>query len=221
MAEPRRWAPCVFVIAGVNGAGRSSIAGAALRLRGADYFDPDAASRKMRSANPQLTLPEANSAAWHQGKRLLERAIIERRDLAFETTLGGRTMAGLLERALDAGLEVKVWYAGLASPELHVERVRARVAAGGHPIPESDIRRRYDASRANLVGLLPKLTELRLYDNSIDVPLQDGARPELQLVLHLKRGAIVGPARLDRTPEWAKPIVAAALRLPRSRSSSP
>jgi len=34
-------APRLYVLAGVNGAGKSSIGGAALRAFGADYYNPD------------------------------------------------------------------------------------------------------------------------------------------------------------------------------------
>jgi predicted ABC-type ATPase len=71
-----------------------------------------------------------------------------------------------LEQALSAGLEVKVWYAGLSGPALHLARVRARVARGGHDIPETDVRRRYSQSLQPLVRLVPRLTELRVFDNS-------------------------------------------------------
>ena len=119
------------------------------------------------------------------------------------------------------GIEVRVWYAGLASPELHVARVRARVARGGHDIPEATIRKRYDASRQHLIELLPSLTELRVYDNSTDADPADArgdARPpEPVLVLHVVRGEIVSQCPPAETPEWAKPIVAAAMALaPRS-----
>jgi predicted ABC-type ATPase len=63
---------------------------------------------------------------------------------------------------------VRVWYVGLSSPELHIARVRARVAKGGHDIPEPRIRERYDASRLNLIRLLPRLSELWVYDNSVE-----------------------------------------------------
>ena len=61
-----------------------------------------------------------------------------------------------------------VWYVGLDSVERHLERIRARVARGGHAIPEDQVRRRYDQSRLNLVRLLPGLAELHVYDNSAD-----------------------------------------------------
>ena len=59
------------------------------RQAGADYFNPDEATARILAANPDISTAEANSAAWHEGKRLLERAIAERLDFAFETTLGG------------------------------------------------------------------------------------------------------------------------------------
>jgi predicted ABC-type ATPase len=204
--------PCIYVLAGTNGAGKSSIAGAMIEQQGGEYFDPDRVAGQIRRRHPQLGEAEANSAAWHQGRRLLERAIAERRTFAFETTLGGATMAHLLERALTAGLDVRVWYVGLSSPELHRARVRARVARGGHDIPEAMIRRRFDTGRLNLIRLLPRLTELRVYDNSAERDPHAGVAPEPVLVLHVVRGKITGGCELRRTPEWAKPIVAAALK---------
>ena len=206
-------APRIYVLGGVNGAGKSSIGGAAFRAFGADYYNPDEAARALMAANPGLAQTEANSAAWHQGKRLLEQAIAKRLDFAFETTLGANTIPRLLAEAASQGVEVHLWYAGLSSPELHIERVRARVRKGGHDIPETDIRRRYQHSRLNLIQLLPHLTALRVYDNSVEADPAAGQAPSPRLVLHLDHGRVAGPADLSQTPHWAKPIVAAALKL--------
>jgi predicted ABC-type ATPase len=203
----------VYVLAGVNGAGKSSIGGAAFRAFGADYYNPDEAARALREANPSLTQTQANAAAWQQGKRLLEHAIAARLDFAFETTLGASTIPRLLAEAASRGIEVRVWYAGLPNPELHITRVRQRVRKGGHDIPEADIQRRYRHSRMNLINLLPSLAALRVYDNSAEADPAAGLAPIPRLVLHMEHGQIVGPSDLSQTPEWAKPIVAAALRL--------
>ena len=125
------------------------------RQSGTEYFNPDEAALRILSANPAITQEKANGAAWKEGKRLLERAIGERCNFAIETTLGGRTLAALLEKALLQGIEVRVWYVGLDSPELHMARVRARVQRGGHDIPEAKIRERYARSIWNLIQLLP------------------------------------------------------------------
>lgn len=181
------------------------------RKSGAETFDPDEFARLLRAKHPGLPQENANSMAWHTGKSLLERAIAERLDFAFETTLGGATIADLLQQALSSRIEVRVWYVGLATPELHIARVRARVGRGGHDIPESRIRARFDTSRLNLIRLLPALTELRVYDNSDDADPAKGIAPRLTLVLHSVRGKVAATCALDEAPEWAKPILVAAL----------
>lgn len=203
----------ISVLAGTNGAGKSSIGGAAIRQHGGVYFNPDEVARLIRAKKPGLSETDANAEAWAHGKRLLERAIAERKDYVFETTLGGHTIASLLAMAARSGLEVCVWYAGLQSPALHIARVKARVARGGHDIPEADIRKRYDSGRKNLIRLLPLLTELRVYDNSAEADPATGKAPAPVLLLHMVKGRLIGPADLSSTPEWAKPIVAVALKL--------
>ena len=205
--------PRIYVLAGVNGAGKSSIAGAAFRSAGADYYNPDEAARGLRQSRPALGQREANSLAWQQGRRLLETAIAGRLDVAFETPLGAATIPALLRDSALRGFEVNVWYVGLSSAELHLARVRARVARGGHDIPEADIRRRYEHSRLNLIDLLPHLAALRMYDNSIEADPAEGRVPELALVLHMEKGRILNAKGLHGTPDWAKPVVAAAIRM--------
>jgi predicted ABC-type ATPase len=205
--------PDIYVLAGVNGAGKSSIGGAAIRSAGADYYNPDETATALQRKYLNWSRTEANATAWRQGKRLLEKAIAQRLDFAFETTLGGNSMVALLNQAATSGIAVHVWYVGLATPELHIERVQARVLKGGHDIAEADIRRRYRTSRLNLIHLLPKLGALRVYDNSAEADPNTGTSPKQRLLLHLRKGKILGPRNLAHTPEWAKPIVAAALKL--------
>lgn len=215
-ARPSR----IYVIAGVNGAGKSSIGGATFREQTAgDYYNPDEAARRLITASPGMDPVAANAAAWQQGMRLLRRAIAERLDFAFETTLGGNTVTRLLAEAAAQGIEVHMWYAGLSSPELHLRRVRSRVRRGGHDIPEEAIRSRYERSRLNLVALLPRLAALRIYDNSVEADPAAGAVPVPVLVLHTEGGKILNPQDLSRAPEWAKPIVAAAIKQSREQRS--
>jgi predicted ABC-type ATPase len=184
-----------------------------LAAKETEYFNPDDATRRILSQEPGLSLAEANSKAWFEGMRLLQRAIDERGNYAFETTLGGRTVTAKLREAIRAGVEVRIWYAGLNSPDLHISRVRSRVTRGGHDIPESKIRERYTKSLLNLIGLLPVLTELVVYDNSDEADPETGNEPLPKLVLHLRQKEIVASCDLATAPEWAKPILAAALRV--------
>jgi len=202
----------IHVLAGVNGAGKSSVGGATIRAFGADYYNPDEAARAIADASPSIAQPQANALAWQQGVRMLEHAISRRLDFAFETTLGGTTIAMLLARAIGQAIDVHIWYVALDSPELHLARVAARVARGGHDIPEHDIRRRYDASRQNLIDLMPYLATLHVYDNSADADLAAGEVPEPRLMLHLDHHAVVTHCELATAPEWVKPILVTALR---------
>lgn len=107
----------------------------------------------------------------------------------------------------------RVWYVGLRTPELHIARVKARAARGGHDIPTERIRERYDRSRYNLIRLLPKLAEVRLYDNSEEADPHAGAFPKPKLILCMRRARIVEVCDLALAPEWTKPILAEALKL--------
>ncbi|MHB8719398.1 MAG: ZTL protein [Candidatus Dormibacteria bacterium] len=204
----------IDVLAGVNGAGKSSVLAATYLWKGIRVFNPDDATQLILAANPHLALNEANGLAWQQGKSLLGEAILNAKAFAFETTLGGNSITAMLESALDLGQDVRMLYVGLDGPELHVARVRSLVDRGGHDVPEDMIRRRYDASRLHLIRLLGKLTELRVYDNSQEADPEEGNAPVPALILRTDRGKVVQVIALETVPEWAKPIVAAALGLP-------
>ncbi len=201
----------ITVLAGINGAGKSSVAGAFVRASGGDYYNPDEFTRTLIRQNPGIDPAEANSLAWLQGKERLERALTEGTDFVFETTLGANTITALLLRAASEGMAVNVCFVGLASVEHHLRRVAARVASGGHDIPEKKIRERWETSRLNLIRLLPHLTEFVLWDNSAEADLTTLA-PRPVLLLRIQAEAITAPPDLSRTPQWAKPIVAAAIK---------
>jgi predicted ABC-type ATPase len=202
----------VYVLAGVNGAGKSSLGGAAIQASGAEFFNPDMTAARLREQQPGLSSEQANGLAWTLGRRGLEKALAEGLTYAFETTLGGNSIARLLLEGARNGAEVHVWFAGLATPELHLRRIAARVVAGGHDIPETKVRERFDASRSNLIKLMPHLASLRVYDNSFEADPRAGKRAQPLLLLHMQAGRVVSHAPLRGVPAWAKPLLAAALR---------
>jgi predicted ABC-type ATPase len=204
----------ITVLAGTNGAGKSSIAGHALREANGVYCNPDEETQSILAGNPGMTLEQANACAWQKSVSLLRAAIVDGSDYTFETTLGGNTVTELLLAAAQAGHRLSIWYCGLDSPEHHVARVAARVAAGGHDIPEAKVRARYDASRMNMVRLMPHVTDLRVYDNSVEADPAAGLAPTPQLVLEIANKALRFPAtaeQLRATPAWAKAMVACAV----------
>lgn len=200
----------IVVAAGTNGAGKSSIIGEFMEANGGAYFNPDTFARKLVDAGKPPE--EANAIAWKTGFDGLRRAIDNHEDFSFETTLGGRSVAAELHRAIEEGCAVHIWYVGLASPDLHIERVRARVSRGGHDIPVAKIRERYPQSLSNLVSFIGKAAEIHVFDNTEE---NSSGLPRTKLIFRMRRSKIVEPDNeklLATTPDWAKPIVAAAIQ---------
>ena len=145
--------PVLYVLAGVNGAGKSSVGGHGLTRAGLAWFNPDAFAHAWMAATG-CAPADANATAWTEGMRRLDAAIAQGQSFAFETTLGGRSVPARIRHASRTH-EVLVWFCGLATPEQHLERVRQRVAAGGHDIPEAKVRERWHSAIANLIALCP------------------------------------------------------------------
>lgn len=205
--------PVLYVLAGVNGAGKSSVGGHLLQQAGLAWFNPDSFARALL-AQTGCSQAEANAAAWQEGLRRLDDAVASGANHAFETTLGGNTVPARIAAAA-ATHEVLMWFCGLTTPELHVARVKARVAAGGHDIPENIIRKRYPAALQNLIALMPRLAHLRIYDNSVEAGT-GASVPDPVLLADMQAGALTWPTDLDAlrsTPDWAKPLLEAALAM--------
>ena len=209
--------PVIHVLSGVNGAGKSSIGESEFRNEGLSVFNPDTIAQQIRDLHPDISLTVANAHAWQIGKSLLEQAIAGGQDYRFDTTLGGRTIAQLLEKAAHSGHRLQVWFCGLASIDLHIRRVRSRVAHGGHDIPVEKIRERWNRSRENLIRLLPLIDHLRVYDNSSEADPAAGRQPQPVLLLEMQRGQITAPADLSNAPDCVQPIIAAAIHLHTAR----
>ncbi len=209
-ASPR---PFIFVLAGVNGAGKSSVGGALLAQYGLSWFNPDSFAREL-TAQLGLGADKANARAWEFGRSRLEAAMREGANYAFETTLGGATIAQMLAQAALTH-DVVMLFCGLQSVELHLQRVRSRVASGGHDISQSKIRERWVSSRIHLIELMPQLARLQVFDNSAQASIgEEIAEPVL--VMEMIQGKLTFPEphslqALSATPEWARPIIQAAI----------
>jgi predicted ABC-type ATPase len=161
-AAPR---PQVAVLAGINGAGKSSSADPILRVGlGMPIFvNPDTVARGLNALHPESEAVKAGRVVLEHLRELAER----RCSFAFETTLAGRTYADWLGKLRDGGYIVHLFYFWLRSADMAIERVAIRVRSGGHHIPDETIRRRYARSVRNFFELYqPMATTWQVYDNS-------------------------------------------------------
>jgi hypothetical protein len=89
--------------------------------------------------------------------RLAKEHLARKESFAVETTLSGKNYLQMMQyaRAIERGFEVVLIYIGTRSVEIHLARIAKRVRAGGHNVPEPDVRRRY--LRSFSPGLRPGL----------------------------------------------------------------
>jgi len=155
----------IIVIAGCNGAGKSTIAPHLLRdafgLK--EFVNADTIAQGLSAFSPESVSLEAGKLML---KRLRELAN-GRKSFAFETTLATRFYAQWMKDLKSQGFEFHLVFLWLKNPELASARVKERVASGGHNIPEDVIYRRYFKGLQNFFKLYkPLANSWTFYDNS-------------------------------------------------------
>lgn len=155
--------PSMTVFAGTNGAGKSELTNILKHQKpGLEVIDADAIARELNPKNPE----KANMEAGRETIRRVNDCIENRRDFTIETTLGGGNALRQMQKAKQAGFHINLYYVGLESAELHIDRVAQRVSKGGHHIDEADIRRRYHTSLENLPKAMRLADHSYIFDNT-------------------------------------------------------
>lgn len=168
----------IVIIAGPNGAGKTTFAREYLPR---EVGFPDFINVDLLAAGLSPFAPE--KVALRAGRLMLEE--IERRtgkgvSFAFETTLSGRSYAGMIPRWRKAGYHVKLIFLSLPSPDLSITRVAARVEQGGHPVEDVVVRRRFAAGLRNFHTFYKRIVNSwALVDNSGPAPIliESGENP--------------------------------------------
>lgn len=154
----------IYVIAGCNGAGKTTFAREFLpkEVKCLRFLNADEIARGLS--------PLAPGAAAVKAARLLlaefRECVRHRQTFALESTLSGRTYVRLFREAKRLGYRIELHYLWLATPAQAFARVRERVRKGGHAVPATDIRRRFHRSLAHLVAdYLPLADDWQICDN--------------------------------------------------------
>lgn len=150
--------PNLYIIAGCNGAGKTTASDTILPdiLGCREFVNADNIARGLSPYNVE-------SVAFEAGRIMLTRIdelLTERVDFAIETTLSTRSYVSMIQQAHTLGFKVTLIFVWLESPELAIERVAQRVAKGGHHIPSDIVRRRYQRGLYNLLHLYIPLVDL-------------------------------------------------------------
>ena len=133
--------PKLYILSGCNGSGKTTASYTLLpeMLECTEFVNSDEFAKSFSPFNPS----EATIVASRFMLMRIEYLLSRKEDFSIETTLATRSLVGIINTAKAAGYSITLLYFWLSSPELAIQRVRNRVKAGGHNIPENVIRRRY------------------------------------------------------------------------------
>ena len=168
MARKRKGPRCI-VIAGPNGAGKTTFARDYLpAIAGLIHFvNVDLIAGGISPLRPELAAVTAGRLVLRELDRLVE----AKADFAFESTLSGLRYAIRMQDWKAQGYRIEIAYLRLASPQLALSRVAARVKQGGHNVSRSDVLRRYKRGWSNFLEVYrPLADDWTIYDNSEATP---------------------------------------------------
>ena len=172
--------PRLYIISGCNGAGKTTASYSLLpeMLDCKEFVNSDEFAKGLSPFDPSKASIQASRLMLMKIRYLLKR----HEDFAVETTLATRTLLKTVKSAQAAGYTVTLLYFWLNSPELAVERVRARVEAGGHNIPEETILRRYNTGIYYFFKLYAPISERWILADNSQIPFRviaEGSKDEV------------------------------------------
>ncbi len=156
--------PTIYLIAGCNGAGKTTFAKEFLptEVKCLRFLNADELARGISPLKPSAGAVRAARLLLTQVDECLRR----RETFALESTLSGKTYIRLFQRARQLGYEIELHYLWLSNPAQAIARVRQRVQQGGHHVPAADIRRCFKRSLVHLLAdYLPLATRWAVWDS--------------------------------------------------------
>ncbi len=157
--------PTLTFIAGANGSGKTTLTrwNSAL-FKEIPLLDPDAIANTLQTT----TSAQFPIAAARQVLKSASEHLKNAESFAVETTLAGKNYLQMMLEARNRGFEIVLVYIGTENVEINPARIRNRVLAGGHDVPEKDVRRRYKRSYQNLPIAIKRADHSILFDNSTE-----------------------------------------------------
>jgi predicted ABC-type ATPase len=145
--------PNLYIIAGCNGAGKTTASYTVLpeMLNCKEFVNADEIAKGLSPFQPETVSFQAGRIMLNRIRELIDEQV----DFAFETTLSTKSYIPLIKKAKAQGYSIVLFFFWLESPELAQERVKDRVFKGGHSIPNEVVIRRYYRGLKNLFKMIP------------------------------------------------------------------
>jgi predicted ABC-type ATPase len=161
--------PTIYLIAGCNGAGKTTFAREFLlkEVGCKNFLNADYLALGLSPLSPEIAAMKAGRLLLVEFKSLIAR----KETFALESTLSGLTYRRLLRDAKRRGFRVYLHYLWLPNPAIAIARVRERVKKGGHNVPVADIRRRFGRGLRHFIhDYAPLADRWAVWDNLVNPP---------------------------------------------------
>ena len=155
-----------YIFAGVNGSGKSTLYKTNFlnqNIKNSIRINTDEIVYSFGDWKSSIDQIKAGKIAI----QLRNKCFLEEKSFNKETTLTGKTILKIIDKAKDLGYKIHLYYIGIDNPEIAKERVKNRIARGGHGISSNLIEKRYYESLQNLEKILSKCDLIEIYDNSV------------------------------------------------------
>lgn len=184
----------LWVLAGGNGAGKSTFYNLLLSPKGIKFVNADLIARHINIEKPEAAAYAAADLASKVRDDLLTQSV----SFCFESVFSHVSKIDFIAKAKSLGYFIVLVYIHLESVQLNEARVKQRVSEGGHTVPADKIRNRIPKTIQNVTSVLPLVDEARLLDNS------SRSNPFRQIAV-IRKGHCVYAE--ETVPEWAESIL--------------
>jgi predicted ABC-type ATPase len=180
----------LWVLAGGNGAGKSTFFNLYLAKYGITFVNADLIAQDIDPLNTQAISHQASTVAAIIREDLITQGI----SFCFETVFSHDSKIDLIGQAKAKGYKIILIYIHLFDSSLNEARVKQRIAEGGHSVPREKIHARIPRTIKNIKLVLSIVDEARILDNSFrDDPFKQ--------IIAMKGGNY--EVKADPLPEWA------------------
>ena len=181
-----------YLFAGVNGEGKTTLFNAMNgNVKKSFRINSDEIVREIGKWNSEIDQVKAAKIAVGLRNECMEKG----NSFNEETTLTGKTILKLIDKVREKNYKLHLFYVGVGSPDISKERIKKRVADGGHHIPDEVVDKRYKESLKNFEKILKKFDNVVVYDNSV----------RFRTLLRIIDKKVIKIA--DNLPEWMENII--------------
>jgi len=188
----------IYVIAGGNGAGKTTFFNTYLQKEGMIFLNADILANNLNPDKPEAASYEAAELIRHMIVDLIQKDI----SFCYETVFSHPSKIDYLAMAKQHGYEVNLVYLHLASSDLNEARVHQRISIGGHSVPIEKIHSRIPRMIKHISEAVQIADEVLLVDNS-------SAYKPFVTVAKISRGRI--EYLIKPVPKWVTEIIRAWL----------